>query len=132
VARTQHLPLYSAAYVFVREVYRVRVKLPKLLKHDLGQEAFRSALQILKSVVIANRSREKTEPIANLLTEIEVQWAMLRLLYDLKGITEGEFKTLSERLSDIGKQAQAWLKWQKAHASREVAAAPLAESEEVD
>ncbi|MBI2604756.1 MAG: hypothetical protein HYW49_01620, partial [Deltaproteobacteria bacterium] len=39
------------------------------------------------------------------------QWAMLRLLYELKGISEGEFKVLSGRLADIGKQAQAWLKW---------------------
>ena len=38
---------------------------------------------------------------------------MLRLLFDLRGITEGEFKVLSEQLSSIEKQTQAWLKWQQ-------------------
>ena len=113
VARTQHLPLYSAAFVFVREIYRMRVKLPKMLKHDLGQEAFQSALKILKCVVLANRAHDKNRHITRLLLEVEIQWALLRLLYDLKGISEGEFKVLSARLSEIGKQAQAWLKWQQ-------------------
>lgn len=113
VARTQHLPLYSASYVFVREIYRIRIKLPKTLKHDLGRELFESALKILKCVVLANRSHDKSRYISRLLLEIEVQWAFLRLLFDLRGITEGEFKVLSERLTDIGKQANAWLKWHK-------------------
>lgn len=123
MARTQHLPLYSAAFVLVREIYRIRVKLPKMLKHDLGQEAFQSALKILKCVVVANRAHEKNRHITRLLLEVEVQWALLRLLYDLKGISEGEFKVLSERLSEIGKQAQAWLKWQQ---NRGSAAKPVA------
>lgn len=113
MARTQHLPLYSAVFVFVREIYKIRVKLPKLLKHDLGQEVFQSALKILKCVVLANRAHDKSRHITRLLLETEVQWAMLRLLFDLKGISEGEFKVLSARLSDIGKQSQAWLKWEQ-------------------
>lgn len=122
MARTQHLPLYSATFVFVREVYKIRVKLPKTLKHDLGQEAFGSAFKILKCVVLANRSRDKSRHITRLLLETEVQWALLRLLYDLKGISEGEFKVLSARLSDIGKQAQSWLKWQQSRQPKSGAA----------
>ncbi len=139
MARAQHLPLYSAAFVFVREIYKIRVKLPKLLKHDLGQEIFQSALKILKCVVLANRARDKDRHITRLLLETEVQWAMLRLLYDLKGVSEGEFKVLSARLSDIGKQAQAWLRWQQgrqpkcaAGGGTEKSAAPLAGEEKIE
>ena len=113
MARTQHLPLYSASYIFTREIYRVRVKLPKTLKFDLGQEVFQSSIKILKCIVIANHARDKDSHVGRLLLEIEVQWMLLRLLYDFKGISEGEFKVLSERLSDISKQSQAWAKWQK-------------------
>lgn len=113
MARTQHLPLYTSAYVFVREIYRIKLKLPKVLKHDLGQEVFRSAIKLLKYVVLANRAKEKGNHISRLLLQIEVQWTLLRLLFDLRGVSEGEFKVLSERLSDIGKQAQAWQKWQQ-------------------
>lgn len=64
-------------------------------------------------MVLANRAKEKERHLARLLLEIEVEWAMLRLLYELKGISSGEFKVLSERLTDIGKQSQSWLKWQR-------------------
>lgn len=140
MARTQHLPLYSATFVFVREIYKIRVKLPKILKHDLGQEAFGSALKILKCVVLANRARDKSRHITRLLLETEVQWALLRLLYDLKGISEGEFKVLSARLSEIGKQAQSWLKWQQSRrpkaggtaAETKKAADALADEEKIE
>ena len=115
MARTQHLPLYVSTYVFVREIYRIRIKLPKILKFDLGQEAFQSSIKIIKCVVLANQARDKEPHINRLLLEIEVQWLMLRLLYDLKGISEGEFKVLSGRLADISKQAQVWAKWQKSN-----------------
>lgn len=128
MARTQHLPLYSATVVFAREIYRVRVKLPKTLKHDLGSESFQSALKLIKCIVLANRAHDKGRHIMRLLLEIEVQWALLRLLYDLKGISEGEFRALSERLAEIGKQAQAWLKWQQSRpATRPVASAKKTE-----
>jgi hypothetical protein len=113
MSRTQSLPLYSSAYLFTREIYRIRTKLPKSLKFDLGQEAFHSSIKILKCIVLANAAKEKELHLRGLLLEIEVQWLFLRLLYDFKGISEGEFKTLSERLSDITKQSKAWAKWQK-------------------
>lgn len=113
MARAQHLPLYLSAYQFSKAIYRIKLKLPKVLKHDLGQEAFSSALKILKCIVLANRAQDKSRHLSRLLLESEVQWVLLRLLFDLKGITEGEFKVLSERLSEIEKQAQAWLQWQQ-------------------
>lgn len=113
MARTRHLPLYAAIYAFSRETYRLKIKLPKSLKHDLGQETFSSAIKMLKCVVIANASREKALHLGRLLIEIDVQWALFRLLFDLRGISEGEFKVLSERLDDIGKQTQAWINWER-------------------
>ena len=113
MARAQHLPLYSLAYTFTREIYRIKLKLPNTMKHDLGQQMFESTIKILKCVVIANKSQEKANHISNLLLETEVQWVLLRLLFDLRGISDGEFKVLSEHLSNIEKQAQAWLKWQQ-------------------
>ena len=65
------------------------------------------------SLVMANRAQIKLENLYSLLTEIEVQWVNLRLLFDLRGITEGEFKLLSARLAEIEKQTRAWLNWQR-------------------
>ncbi len=118
MARTRHLPLYVAIYAFCRETYRLKVKLPKALKYDLGQETFQSAIKMLKCVVVANASKEKTPPLGRLLIEIDVQWALLRLLFDLRGISEGEFRVLSERLDEIGKQTQGWISWDRKAAKK--------------
>ena len=113
MTQVKHLPIYASAYIFVREIYRIKIKLPRAIKYDLGQECFGSALKILKCIVLANRSQDKGRHISRLLLETEVHWTFLRLLFDLRGLTSGEFKVLSERLSEIEKQAQAWLRWQQ-------------------
>jgi hypothetical protein len=113
MARTRHLPLYGASYSFTKDIYRLKLKLSKTLRHDLGQEACLTSIKILKCIVMANTAKEKTQHLSRLLLEIEVMWVLLRLLFDLRGISEGEFKVLSERLDGIGKQAQAWLAWQQ-------------------
>ena len=111
--KTRELPIYQGTYVYARETYRIKMKLPKAMKYDLGEEIFSGAIQLLKNIVQANRAKDKTSYLMQALMEIEVQWALLRLLFDLRGISEGEFKLLSERLADIGKQVDAWQKWQK-------------------
>jgi hypothetical protein len=37
----------------------------------------------------------------------------MRLAFDLKTISVGEFKVLSEKLTEIGKQAEAWISWDR-------------------
>ena len=113
MAKTREIPIYSLAYGYTKEIYKIKMKLPKSMKHDLGQELSLSAIKILEHVVLSNRSHMKLPHIINLILQIEIQWALLRLVYDLKGISIGEFKVLSERLSEMGKQAQAWLNWEK-------------------
>ncbi len=58
-----HLPLCRAKYQFAKDIYRIQVKLPKILKNDLGQEAFASILKIVKCVALANRSQDKSRLI---------------------------------------------------------------------
>ena len=89
----------------------MRAGFPKSIKHDLGQEVCESSIKLLKCVVVANGAIKKNTYLNRLLLEIEVQWALLRLVYELKGVSAGQFKLLSERLSDITKQSQAWCKW---------------------
>jgi len=113
MAQNQHLPIYTSVYIFVREIYRIKFKLPRTLRYDLGQAWVESGLKILKWVVLANRSSSKERYLLRLLLETEVQWTYLRLLLDFRGLSAGEFKVVSERLSEIEKQAQAWLRWQK-------------------
>jgi hypothetical protein len=113
MARYQHLPVYNLIYLLTREVHRVHAKLPKTIKFTLGSGFFESSLKCLKGVIVANGSQSKLLALQEVSLEIEVMWTFLRLLYDFKGITKGEFQVLSERLAEIGPQIEAWMKWEK-------------------
>ena len=105
MARSGHLPIYQSVFIYTREVYRLRAEFPKSIKHDLGKEVCESSIKLLKYVIVANGALKKDQFLNRLLLEVEVQWALLRLLYELKAISVGQFKLLSERLADITKQS---------------------------
>lgn len=113
MARFQHLEVYHDLYRFVRELYKLKQKLPQALKHDLGQAACTSALRALKGITVANGSITKGRTLNTVLLEIESLWVQLRLMYDLKGITKGEFEVMSALLSKVQPQIQNWIKWEK-------------------
>ena len=119
MARFEHLPIYKSCYILTREIYRVTLKLPRDLKHTLGPLTFESTLRCLRGVVVANGSRNKSKVLQEISLEAEVIWTHLRLLYDMKGISQGEFQLLSERLAEVTKQLQAWSVWEQkaAHAA---------------
>ena len=113
MARSKHLKIYQDAYHFTRELYRIKLKLPKALKYDLGEQISASALRMLKGVVVANGSKNKNSSLQVVTLEIEVIWVFLRMLLDLQGISKGEFNLLSERLVEISKQNNNWRSWAK-------------------
>jgi hypothetical protein len=113
MAQFHHLEVYQQSFRFSKMVYQTKLKLPKTLKNDLGQMTFESALKLTRGIVIANGSEDKSKILNRLLLEIDVVWQFLRLMFDLKAISKGEFKNLSEILHDISTQLQKWLIWSK-------------------
>ncbi len=113
MARFQHLEVYHDMYRFVRELYKLKMKLPQALRHDLGQAACLSALRVLKGITVANGSVNKSRTLNTVILEVEALWVHLRLLYDLKGISKGEFEVMSAQLSKVQPQLQNWVKWDK-------------------
>ena len=116
MSRFEHLPIYKALYTFSKEMYRTKSQLPKNLKHDLGSTAFNASLKMLRLSIIANGSVLKKGPLQELSLEIQALWAYLRLMYDFKGISKGQFGVLSEHLEGIQKQVAAWSSWEKKQA----------------
>ena len=74
---------------------------------------FESSLRCSKGIIVANGSKNKLKPLQEIILEVEVIWVQLRMLYDFKAISIGEFQHLSERVAEVSPQLQAWLKWEK-------------------
>ncbi|MFN7824393.1 MAG: hypothetical protein ACK5P6_03435 [Pseudobdellovibrionaceae bacterium] len=70
MTKTREIPIYNLVYAFTKEIYKIKIKLPKSMKHDLGQEMSFSGLKMLEYVVLSNRSHEKLPPISDLLLQI--------------------------------------------------------------
>ena len=124
MARYQHLPVYQALYALSVHSYRLKIKLPKTLKHDLGEIYFEAVVKCLRGVILANGSVNKIRPLQQVLLEFETLWVYSRLLLELRGISAGEFQVLSEMLNSLGKQLNAWLKWEKSQLKSKEKAAP--------
>ena len=61
MARFKHLEIYQQTYKLNREIFRIKQKLPKTLKFDLGEFVFRSSLRMIRGIVIANGTKDKSK-----------------------------------------------------------------------
>lgn len=111
MAQYRHLEIFRESYRLTRELYKLKIKLPNNMKHDLGDMTGRSSLRLLRAIVIANGSKDKAKPLQTAALEVENLWVFTRLMFDLKGISQGEFKVISEILNGISQQLHNWRTW---------------------
>ena len=95
MSRFQHLPLFQKCYGFVKEVYKLKLLLPKNLKHELGSDLLRSALQCTKLVILANGSENKERALKELFLEERATTKLQKTAIETKpmfGRDIGEYK----------------------------------------
>ncbi len=113
MARTKHLQVYQSAYAFSLEMYKLKLRMPVSLKHDLGSMIFSTSLEIIQEITIANSSVEKVKSLQKVLLSIESLWPLLRMAEDLKSISVNQYKLYTDLLVEMASQIQSWLKWAK-------------------
>lgn len=113
MARIKDLEVYKCSYQFNKMIMDTKINMPVKLKNDLGQMTMEACLRITRGIVIANESRDKTRILQRVLIEIDVIWQFLRMMYDFKTISRGQYEVLSEKLTDLSMQLQKWLNWSK-------------------
>lgn len=96
-----NLSVYQLSYKCTSEVFKIVKKYPKDLKYSLGKQFFYAALDLPAKIITANRLKQKHTGIEEALLKVELMFLYSRLSLDFKVITLGEYKILSERLSEI-------------------------------
>ena len=81
--RASELEIYKSAYLTAREIHKVRSKMARSLKYDVGSEMMKSAISIIRLIVRASRETQKEYILKELLTDCELLWSWLRLGYDV-------------------------------------------------
>ncbi len=105
-----NLPIYKASYGLMLSVTKMLPDLPRDCRYGMGQDLRSKIMMIIVLIYRANRTRRK-QPIISLMREtlLEVQ-VYLRLLCDLRHISERRYVMLAEQTSDMSKQLSAWEK----------------------
>jgi hypothetical protein len=114
VGRVAELEIYKTTYVLLREMTRIREKMPRTLKYEVGAEMMKSGIAVVRHISRAARKESKFDELFELMTECELLWTWVRLAHEWRGMSLGEFRLLCERLDDLSRQAAAWLKSSKA------------------
>ncbi|MDE5784650.1 MAG: four helix bundle protein [Prevotella sp.] len=105
-----NLPIYKAAYGLMLSVSKIMPLLPRDSRYSLGQDCCRKIMDIIVLIYRANRMRHKTRTISTMReTLLEVQ-VYIRLMCDLRHISERKYVELVEQTASMSKQMAAWEK----------------------
>ena len=103
-----NLPVYKASYSLMLEVNRLMPNLPRDCRYSMGLEIRQKIMEIIVLIYRANRTREKVAVISKMReTLLEVQ-VYIRLMSDLKYISERKYVQLIEQTTSMSKQMAAW------------------------
>lgn len=105
-----NLPIYKASYTLMTIVSRMMPDLPRDCRYSLGQDARRKIMEIIILVYRANRTRHKAPIIAKMRESLLEVQVYMRLMCDLKYISEARYAALAEHMSSMSKQMAAWEK----------------------
>lgn len=104
------LPIYRASYSLLLAFSRMLPDMPRDCRYSMGQDARQKMMDIILLVYRANRTRQKVPLISRMrecLLEVQVY---VRLMSDLKYISEKRYVELMELTAQMSRQMAAWQK----------------------
>lgn len=105
-----NLPIYQASYMLLLDIARTMPILPRDCRYTIGQDLRQKMMEILVLIYRANRTRKKVSIISRmreLLLEVQVY---MRLLCDMRNISQGKYAQWVEQTTAMSKQLVAWEK----------------------
>lgn len=108
-----NLPVYKSTYRLLLSVVRILPDLPRDCRYSMGQKLREKIMDIIIMVYRANRTRRKLPIIMHIreaLVEVQVY---LRLMCDMRYISDGQYIDIMEQSVEISKQVSAWSRYEK-------------------
>ena len=94
--------------------------MPKNFRYSLGENLQKKVMEILLFVYKANKTQNKMEFLQKMAEEIVEVKVYIRLLTDLRAISEGKYAEMIDLAQSISKQIAAWEKYVKQQGSKMV------------
>ncbi len=103
-----NLPIYKASYLLLLEVNRMMPNVPRDCRYSMGQELRQKIMEIIVLIYRVSRIKNKVYTISKMreiLLEVQVY---IRLMSDMKYISERKYTQLIEQTTSMSKQMTAW------------------------
>lgn len=102
------LPVYDATYQLLLEVHKIQPVLSRDVRYTIGQGLSKLLMNIIVTIYEANIAREKHQLLMRgrkLSVEVKVT---LRILCDLRQISEKQYVRLIDLAESVSKQLTSW------------------------
>lgn len=120
--RTPHfnnLPVYGVSYRLALDVTNLCSSLDRRFRYSLGEDLRNSAKQIVLNITWAGKDDEKVDCIVSARHSLTEMQLCLRLLNDLKAITDKRYVSFLELTNDLSSQLSKWEQHSRQYSSPE-------------
>lgn len=94
----------------ILRIFEVTKDFPRDYRYTLGQDMKRNALQLVRCIYRANRSRDRVEPLEQFLDQFDLLKLEVRLCVDMRLLPIRRQAELAELMEGNGKQITGWRK----------------------
>ena len=105
------LPIYKLAYDLLSLATDLTRNMPRDFKASLGQQIRVECVQLIVCIGRANRARDKTAVLDELLEHLQVVELLMRLSQDKRYISPKQWAASVQITERIGQQASGWRRW---------------------
>lgn len=105
-----NLPIYKASYSLLLDVTRTMAGVQRDCRYTVGQDLRRRLMDIVILIYRANRTRHKVPVIAQMRETLLEAQVYIRLMCDMRYISEGKYAALAEQTAAMSRQMTAWEK----------------------
>ncbi|MFM5429175.1 four helix bundle protein [Aeromonas veronii] len=115
----KHPKVYADIVALYGLYWPLHQNLPKGVRYTTGEQILTELTMSLRAVVSANQvdkscegaRRQAVAHLAEVRSSMDVVLALLTLCWQLKWLSHGALALLTERISQISRQATRWQQW---------------------
>lgn len=104
------IPVVARSYDLCAGIYEHVNRFPRAQRGLLGRVVIDDALRLLALLTVANRLRERAEPLAEASGRLDAIRVTLRLSHHLGFLSSGGYERLTHTADEVGRMLGGWLK----------------------
>lgn len=106
-----NLPVYEDSYQLLLCLVSFSRNMQRDFRYTLGEQVKNKVVEMMVLIFRANRSKDKTEHITQAREKLAEVQIVIRLLNELRQISDKQFTALVEKTVSISKQLSSWEKY---------------------